>query len=206
MTEVLRIAGSSSNLKGTFQKSLKIAAASSMGIFEIMKERANLSKEDAKSEEAVGEAEAYRLELQALKKKERQDKKDKTPSPREKDREKSNRGKRSSDITKKSPRRTPSDKIKARDKLITSESEHMDVDEKSPKSKKVTLDNPEKCPEEGNKERADQKLAVKEGKVEGYKNRRSETGFDTTELEDMIRRIVAEELSKYNRKPIITEI
>ncbi|XP_018360477.1 PREDICTED: protein PXR1-like [Trachymyrmex cornetzi] len=173
MKEIMRIARCSSNLKGTFQKSLKLAAATSMGIFEIMRERSKLSKEDAKSEEvkslkrviaklkskledgiesekkkalqAKGEAEAYKSELQALKKK--YEKKDKTPSPKEKEREKSSRGKSTSDSTKKSPRRTPSDQIKARDKLMTSESEHMDVDEKSPRPKKITLDNPDNWPE-----------------------------------------------------------
>ncbi|XP_018360471.1 PREDICTED: calponin homology domain-containing protein DDB_G0272472-like [Trachymyrmex cornetzi] len=233
MTEVMRIARCSSNLKGTFQKSLKIAASTSMGIFDIMKERAKLSKEDSKSEEvralkreiaklkhkleeglesekrkalqAKGEAEAYKSELQALKKaKERQEKKDKTPSPKEKDKERNNRGKSASDTTKKSPRRIPSDKIKERDKLMTSESEYMDVDEKTSRTKKVILDNPEKWPEAIKKKLTTDQLVRKER--QGPKSRRSETDVDTHNLADMIRRIVAEELSKANRKSVITDI
>ncbi|XP_018377659.1 PREDICTED: calponin homology domain-containing protein DDB_G0272472-like [Trachymyrmex cornetzi] len=176
--EVLRIARSSSNLKGTFQKSLKVAAATSLGIVDILKEKTTLSKEEAKSLEirslrkeisrlklkmedeiekerrkalqAAGEAEAYRSELQAIKDN-LVKRKDKTPSPKSKDKDQY-RGKSSlkssPETSKKSTsRRTPSENIKARDKLITSESEGMEVDESSPRLKKVTLDDPKKWPE-----------------------------------------------------------
>ncbi|XP_018370164.1 PREDICTED: micronuclear linker histone polyprotein-like [Trachymyrmex cornetzi] len=234
--EVLRIARTSSNLKGTFQKSLKLAAATSLGIAEILKEKMSLSKEEAKSQEikslkreisriklkmeeeiererrkalqAAGEAEAYRSELQALKKEKHDKRKDKTPSPKEKDHNKGkSTAKSPSETPKKSnSRRTPSVNIKARDKLITSESEHMEVDEKSPKCKKVSLDDPKKWPE-SHKENGEKRQSSKEGKEEGHKNRKNISDIDSSELANLIRDIVAKELDRCNsKKPRITEI
>ncbi|XP_018367002.1 PREDICTED: glutamic acid-rich protein-like [Trachymyrmex cornetzi] len=272
-TEVLRIARTSSNLKGTFQKSLKIAAATSLGIAEILKDKATLSKEEAKAQEikslnreisrmkarmdeeiekerrkamqAVGEAEAYRSELQTLKKERQEKRRDMTPSLKDKEKEKEyNKGKSTSrspseNAKKSSSRRTPSGNIKARENLITSESDRMEVDEKSPKTKKVTLEDPKMWPEvkrptlcgkrkiieedptsqraiyeahkkyisESHKGNEEKRQSHKEGKEEGYKNRKNIASMDSTELAIMIRDIVAKELDRYNsKKPRITGI
>ncbi|XP_018358986.1 PREDICTED: uncharacterized protein LOC108758489 [Trachymyrmex cornetzi] len=160
LIEVLKIARTSNNLKGTYQKSLKMAAAASMGILQIFKDRATLSKEEARSEEvralkrevatlrirledeveserrkalqAAGEAEAYKKELQALKK-ERPNRKDKTPNPKE--------GSTKKTLSKKSPRRIPSAKFTARDKMESSDTDLMEVEEEP--VRKVVLDTPE---------------------------------------------------------------
>lgn len=123
---------------------------------EIFRERATLSKEEAHSEEiralkrevgklrarledevererrkalqSAGEAESYKKELQELKK-EKVEKRDKITSPR-----------KGYNKEKRSPRRVPSANIKARDKLITSNSEQMDMKKDS---EKVILNRPE---------------------------------------------------------------
>lgn len=163
LTEVIRIARSSSNLKGTFQKSLRVAAASSLGIMAILKDRATLSKEEAQAEEVkilkrevgvlkarledeveterkktiqlIGEAEAYRIELQALKK-ERAGKRDNIPSPKDKN-------DKETPSPKRSPKRVSSLKTKTRDNIITSDSDYMEVDKET---RKVNLDRPEDWP------------------------------------------------------------
>lgn len=49
--EVIRIAKTSSNLKGTYQKSLKIAAATSLSCVELLKERASKNQEGSNADE-----------------------------------------------------------------------------------------------------------------------------------------------------------
>ncbi|XP_018378082.1 PREDICTED: protein IWS1 homolog [Trachymyrmex cornetzi] len=264
LTEVLRVAKSSSNLKGTFQKSLRIAAASSMGIFEVLKDKAMRSKEEAKSAEikslkreiakikakmeeevegerrkalqAAGEAEAYKHELQILKKERRERRRDKTPSPKERDKRSGSKGRHQTETPKKTTKRIPSANIKAKERLITSDSEQMEIDEKPPSSKKITLDRPEEWPKvirptlcgkrkilqedpnvqeeiynEHKRYMADTSKEEGKGtkpKIENEENKRSkkkEIEYNQMELAELIRKIVAEELSRHGRKPIITE-
>lgn len=49
--EILRIAKTSSNLKGTYQKALRMAFAATLGCTEVLRDRVERSKEDANSEE-----------------------------------------------------------------------------------------------------------------------------------------------------------
>ncbi|XP_018404617.1 PREDICTED: uncharacterized protein LOC108781200 [Cyphomyrmex costatus] len=148
MDEVVRIARSSSNLKGTLQKGLKTSAAVTYGILAVLRERMSLSQDESHLEEirvlkkevsslrvrledeveaerrkalqAAGEAEAYRSQLEALK------------------RETTGR-----ESVKRSPsKRVPSAKLRAASRVITSDSEYMEVEEEN----RVVLDSPEKWP------------------------------------------------------------
>lgn len=164
LTEVLRIARSSNNLKGTFQKSLRLAAASSIGIVEVFKDRTTLSREDAQSEEvrslkreianlkkrledevekerrkalqSAVEAEVYKKELQSL----RQVQKNKKISP------KGDKSKKISETAKGSPKRISSMSLRTRQHRISIDSEQMDVDP-IPGTSKMILDNPQDWPE-----------------------------------------------------------
>ncbi|KYN28180.1 hypothetical protein ALC57_02426, partial [Trachymyrmex cornetzi] len=174
-----------------------------------------------------------------LRKERSERKKSKTPSPKDKDKEKDregnskgkphDKGKSPNDTSKRSSRRTPSASIKARERLVTSESEYMEVDEKrSPKTDKVVLDRPENWPEvirptlcgkrKIMKEEPEMQNAIyiahkkyiaeghDEKKREDKRDKKNGTGSESTDLANMIRRIVAEELEKHNKKPRITEI
>ncbi|XP_018404618.1 PREDICTED: uncharacterized protein LOC108781203 [Cyphomyrmex costatus] len=149
MEEVLRIARSSTNLKGSFQGGLKTAAAVTLGIISVLKDRVSMSQEEVhleevrslkrevnvlrqkleteveserrKALESAGEAEAYRSQLELTKK------------------ELANK-----ELAKKSPsKRTPSAKFRASRAAYTSDSEVMQVDDLQPR---VVLDPPDKWP------------------------------------------------------------
>lgn len=163
MSEVIRVAISSANLKGTFQKSLKMAAAISMGCIEVLKERAAMTPEEAHREEtrkmrkeiadlrmrleeevederrkalaAASEMEAYRTEVQILRNEKAQRKGRKSESPKETIPKDKIR-----DSPKKAVRKAAEARLQARATGPQSESEAMEGDVTS---QTMILDPPE---------------------------------------------------------------
>lgn len=163
LTEVIRIARVSSNLNGTFQKALKVAAASSIGCVEVLKERATMTPgevhadeirtlkkevmtlrtrleeeveaEKRKALEAAGEAHAYHEELRMLKGERRKERTRVVSTERE-----SSVRKGQKESPKKAARKIVEARIQAQSNRVSSDTEAMEVMEESPK---VILDPPE---------------------------------------------------------------